>query len=236
MSQTSLIRAAVCGLVLSFVGTASADVLFSTLGPEDSNHGHRFRGYGDSGIIPVYNLGAMPFEVGAGDFDSISVTLPLTWMHIRNPESYTIDLKIYKSDGAFNFFNPDQNGPGTEIGSITFRASDIPEILDLQQEEARPVTSFEFDGVELVGNARYWLSVEPTQEQTGEIYWHENDQSHQNSLAERQRINGDPLTDWLFSPPPSTSGALRVEGVPAPGAMTLLGIGGLAAMRRRRNG
>jgi len=228
MSQSALLRIAACGLTIGIAGVASADVLHNTFGLGDSYQEGGHWGIGTQ--FGNYAQHAMPFDVGAGTFDNLSLTIPLSWSETSSPGDFAFDVIIYMNDGDSDPLNTGENGPGTELTSLSLLASDLPAF-----NGPLSLSVFDFDDLTLPGNARYWLSIESDRAHDGTIQWFLNDQELLGIEAQRVAPGSNDLQDWFLLPGNELS-AFRITGdaIPAPGAMTLLGIGGLAAMRRCR--
>lgn len=82
-------------------------------------------------------------------------------------------------------------------------------------------------GIDIVAGEKYWIWMEG-----GDTTWTGWAMNSDPALTFDHTLRRDG-EDWLDISQ-STAGALRVDVVPAPGALALLGLGGLGAARRRR--
>jgi hypothetical protein len=215
---------------------ATADVLYDTFGPNgEFNPDNRWIS-GFQGNYETWN--AMPFEIGAGTFNNVSITVPLTWQNSSNPESFSFQLKLYADDGMNQnvFGDPVEGGPGTLIESPNGTAADLPQWLPDQL--TFPTTTFEFENAVLQGNTKYWLALEAERPPDGAINWHQNTIDHQDFISQRTVDNFGSFPDlWSVFHFENVTGAMRIDAtnIPAPGAVVpLIAAGALAGRRRRR--
>lgn len=102
------------------------------------------------------------------------------------------------------------------------------------------IVDVSFDGLAgpLDASTNYWVSVQGLGNGQGRAFWETSgDGTNQNGAESHlkseffQIFEWTPWTDLVGNP---SDNAMSLNGVPAPGALALLGIAGLAARRRRR--
>lgn len=221
----------VAGMVaLAGANAARAAVVYDTFGPngefgqEDS--------WVSGNLFGTVSWNAMAFQLGAGTFSNISVTVPLSLAFSNDPDSFEFYLRIYADDGENQTFGgaPFMGGPGTLIDSRTLNAgTDIP-------NQAGPAT-FQFNNAVLEGNTRYWVSLETELPADGYINWYMNTIEHEGPLAQRAGNSIIPFPSiWTMVDGLRPSSAMRIDAtiVPAPGALALLALGMIPVGRRQR--
>ena len=230
----SISRLAACGVVVVGAGVASAGTLYDTLGPSDASDGLSYWSVGTTNGRDVWQ--AMPFDVGAGEYSDIEISVAMSWTNTLAPELLDFSLVLYAADGT----GPTPGGPvvsgapGTRLAELNLDATSLPE----WDGDNGPVpTTFSFDTT-LAGNMRYWLAVETERPSDGQILWHLNTMGVSIEKAQRVETNGAFPSTWTILQGDlwGNDGAMRVSGtlVPAPGCVAVLGAGGLALVRRRR--
>ena len=195
-------------LSLAIAATASADVLFNNFGAGDSyNTGSGWTISDGSPINTDWDQGDA-FTVSGGNYflDSIEAAIGLVLGQNR------VFIDIYDDAGG---------QPGSVLESVTI------------EDQMGPFGSFNapivgnFSGSTLLMDGMtYWAIA--SSDSNSWLAWNQNDQGDIGPHASSP--DGAP---WNVGP--NTRGAFRINGtLPAPGALALLGLAGLAGTRRRR--
>lgn len=201
-------RIALLAVGMAFVGgAASADVLFNTFGTGDSyNTGSGATISAGSPIGTDWDQG-FGFTVSGGDFFLDSLEFAMGFVAGTN----SVTITVYDSMGGV---------PGSELESVV--VSDFGSF-----GSSNPVSTANFSGTTVLEDGSEYFFVASSFADSW-LAWNVNDQGFTG------RVNRSDLGQWQVSG--GTAVAARVNGsaVPAPGALALLGLAGLASRRRRR--
>ncbi|MGD8452594.1 MAG: PEP-CTERM sorting domain-containing protein [Phycisphaerae bacterium] len=228
---------AAVAIVIALASVSHAEIVYDNY-PGDSFSSSDHYACGDIWFMDSTLYNAMRFDLAAGAYTDISVTLPLAHKTLF-PEQFWYQVKIYAADGVPT--NPDdfpgEMVAGTCLATIDALASDLGEF---GEDEIVP-TTFEFDSLVLTGDAQYWLAVETDLDPLGGIAWllNENDICGWNAWKLWDQESGDPFPEtWLLKDDSAYMGpnaAMRIEGtlVPEPSGLLLLLVAAGAVARRR---
>ena len=206
--------AAILILVTGIPSTAHGDIIFSNFPSGNS--------YDGGGFASLYTLcHAVAFDVQGGDYRLDSVSLPL-WGPAIGVASY-LEVTIC-ADAA--------GSPGASVETLSFNASDWP-----VASSGYPVTTLPASGTTmLMENTTYWFVVDRTADVQTHHSWGMQTAGLIEDRAVRSFANGS-WGAWSIYANSSKLTAFRVEGtIPEPATLSLLTLGGLALVRRRKRG
>ena len=203
-----------CGAVIgacALAAASSADILYDNFGPGDTYTTNVGWTISDGDPIGTDNDQGDPITLNAlgADFFLDSVTAPIQYVTGVN----RIDLTVYDDNGG---------EPGTPLETASL--GDLPGF-----GSGDPPTTWVFSGTTVLQSGETYWFIASSDKNGSWLAWALNSTGDVGPHA--FRADGGP---WQISD--NTRGAFRVEGtvVPAPAALALLGVAGLAARRRRR--
>lgn len=209
MNRMSLLTMAGGALALC-AGTASADVLFNNFGQGDSYTVGSGATISDGAPIGTDFDQGFGFTVSGGDFFLDSLEFAMGFV---TGSTNGVTITVYDSSGGV---------PGNELESVV--VSDFGSFGN-----ANPLAVANFSGSTVLQDGMQYFFVASSFADSW-LAWNNNDQGIMGTTVFRSNLGA-----WSVGS--GTTVAARVNGtaVPAPGALALLGLAGLAARRRRRN-
>ena len=201
----------VCAVMLCQSNASLGDVIFSNFGPGDS--------YNTSQSYPVTE--GEPF--GGNDFDQGEAFTVFNGDFFLNSINLAMSLSVGQNTVFIDVYDTVDGLPGEIVDSAVIHGQ-----MQGPGANGPPITAT-FDGSTILqGGHQYFVTASADTDSL--LTWSLNDQDHDGLHV--RRIN---LGDWTEFDTPA-SAAYRINGtlVPAPGALALLGMAGMAIRRRRR--
>ncbi len=202
---------------LAMTTAASADVVFNNFGPGDTYTTGQGWTISDGAPINTDNDQGDAFTVTGGNFLLTSIEIALGY--------------VTGTNRAFiSLYNDDDGMPGAILETATV------ENMGPFGNQNDPEVALFTGTTALLEGEQYWVIA--SSDNNSWLAWNLN--SIGDTGPHAFRANGGPwnISDGApFEGPPGaagTRGAFRVNGVPGPGAIALLGLAGLCGRRRRR--